>query len=691
MTKSNEIENTMGVLRRFILNEFENWNRLSKRIQLEAMSSISQIKDAGQLADTIVSHLDVKTEDKQKVLECFEIEERLKLVYSLIKKEIAILNARNELDKKIKSQIEEAQRKYYLNEMIRATSEKLEESGGSNDDTITKYEKKIKTTKLSAEAREQAISDLERYKKMNNTLPEATNILNYLNWLLDLPWEKYAKNKINLKSAKEILDQSHYGMEKIKKRIVRFLAVLKRVKKLKGQILCLVGPPGIGKTSLPESIAKATGRKFVRMSLNGVTDTSEIRGHRKTYVSSMPGKIIQCITKADSANPIFLLDEIDKMGKGFSGDPASALLEVLDPEHNKHFVDHYMGVEFDLSNVVFIATANTLNLPPPLADRMEIIELSGYTEDEKVEITRRHLIPTLSKEHGLYEKEWEISDDALRKVIRLYTRESGIRNLKKKLAELIGEAIVRISMEKIQRVAVSIDNIKDYLGVHKFHYGDVEEESLIGITTGLAYTESGGDILAIESVLMPGKGEIKYTGKLGEVMQESVKAAYSYVRSCCLKFGIKSKQFQTHDIHLHVPEGAIPKDGPSAGIAICTSIVSLMTKIPVSRAVAMTGEITLRGRVLAIGGLKEKLLAALRVGISTVVLPRENEKDIEELPNNIKEGLKLVFVKNVDEVIYTALTATPTPITIDELIEQERNLPLQKEGNKFSSTKLLKH
>ncbi|WP_339047477.1 endopeptidase La [Candidatus Mesenet endosymbiont of Phosphuga atrata] len=689
--KSNKVRDSVEALRESILSEFRNWNKFSKRIQFEGMDPINQIKDAGHLADKIASHLSARTEDKQRILECFKIEVRLELVYFLIKKEIAILDAKNELDKKIKSQIEEAQRKYYLSEMIKATSEKLENSEENNEHTVDKYEKKVKTTKLSAEAKAKAISDLKRYKKMNNTLPEATVIANYLDWLLDLPWGKYTKTKIDLESAAKILDQSHYGMEKVKKRIIEFLAVLERVKELKGQILCLVGPPGIGKTSLPESIAQAIGRKFVRMSLNGVKDTSEIRGHRRTYIASMPGRIIQCIKKAGSANPLFLLDEIDKIGKDFSGDPASALLEVLDPEHNKHFVDHYMEVEFDLSNVMFIATANTLNLPPPLIDRMEIIELSGYTEDEKVEITKNHLIPKLTKEHGLYEKEWEISDDALRKTIRLYTRESGIRNLKEKLSALMRKAIVEISTKKTQQVAVNVANLKDYLGVHKFRYGDVEEENLIGVTTGLAYTESGGDILAIESVLMPGKGEIKYTGKLGEVMQESIKAAYSYIRSCCLKFGIKSKQFQTNDIHLHVPEGATPKDGPSAGIAICTSIVSLMTKIPVNRVVAMTGEVTLRGRVLAIGGLKEKLLAALRVGINTVILPKQNEKDIEELPSNIKEGLKLIFVKNVDEVIFAALTATPTPIIADEFIEQEKNLPLQKESNNFSSTKSLKH
>lgn len=691
LTKSGKVKASIEVLRGFILNEFGNWNKLSKKIQFEAMDSISRIKDLGQFADIVTSHLNAKTEDKQKVLECFKIEERFELVYSLIKEDIAILNAKTELDKKIKSQIEEAQRKYYLNEMIKATSEKLEENGENNECSVDKYEKKIKTTKLSAEAKEKAIGDLKRYKKMNSISPEATVIANYLDWLLDLPWGKYTKTKVDFENAAKILDQSHYGMEKVKKRTIEFLAVLERVKKLKGQILCLVGPPGIGKTSLPESIAQATGRKFVRMSLNGVKDTSEIRGHRRTYIASMSGRIIQCIKKAGSSNPLFLLDEIDKIGKDYSGDPASALLEVLDPEHNKHFVDHYMEVEFDLSNVMFIATANTLNLPPPLIDRMEIIELSGYTEDEKVEITKHHLIPKLTKEHGLHEKEWEISDDALRKVIRLYTRESGIRNLREKLATLMRKALVEILTKKTQQVAVNVDNLKDYLGVHKFHYGDVEGEDLIGVTTGLAYTESGGDILAIESVLMPGKGEIKYTGKLGEVMQESIKAAYSYVRSCCLKFGIKSKQFQIHDIHLHVPEGATPKDGPSAGIAICTSIVSLMTKIPVSRTVAMTGEITLRGRVLAIGGLKEKLLAALRSGINTVILPKQNEKDIEELPSNIKENLKLIFVENVDEVICAALTEKFTPITIDEFIEQEKNLPLQKESNNLSSTKLFKH
>ncbi len=690
--KYDEVESYgIEALRRSVLSEFENWNKLSKKIQLEVIHSIKQIKDIGQLADVIASHLNIKVADKQSILESYEVEKRLELVYYLIGKEVGILNTQSNLYKKIKSKVENTQRIYYLNEQLKAIREELGESEEHDISTASEFEKKIDKVKLSTEAKEKAVNDLKRYRKMNPITPEATVISSYLHWLLDLPWEKYTETKINLESAAKILDQNHYGMKKVKERIVEFLAVLKRVKKLKGQVLCLVGPPGVGKTSLAKSIAKATGRNFVRMSLGGIHDESEIRGHRRTYIGSMPGKIIQHMKKAKSSNPLFLLDEIDKIGTDFRGDPASALLEVLDSEHNKHFVDHYIEVEFDLSNVMFIATANTLNLPLPLIDRMEIIQLSGYTEDEKVEIAKNHLIPKLSVEHGLHKRELEISDDVLYKIIRLYTRESGIRGLEKELAKLMRKAVKEILTKKTKQVIIDVDNLKNYLGVHKFDYGTIEEEDLIGMVTGLAYTEVGGDILTIESVLMPGKGEIKYTGKLGEVMQESVKAAYSYVRSHCLEFGIKSKQFQTYDIHLHVPEGAVPKDGPSAGIAICTSIVSLMTKIPVSKSIAMTGEITLRGRVLPIGGLKEKLLAALRSGITTVAIPKQNEKDIEELPNNVKEGLNFVFVKNVDEVVYAALIKKPTPITIDEFIEQEKSLPLQKEGSSYSSTTLLKH
>ncbi len=524
---------------------------------------------------------------------------------------------------------------------------------------------------------------------MNPISPEATVISSYLHWLLDLPWRKYKDAKINLNAAKKILDENHYGIEKVKDRIIEFLAVLKRVKEIKGPILCLVGPPGVGKTSLAKSMAKAVGRDFVRISLGGIRDESEIRGHRKTYIGSMPGKIIQHMKKANSCNPLFLLDEIDKMGSDSRGDPASALLEVLDTDHNKHFTDHYLEVEFDLSSVMFVATANSLNLPHPLRDRMEIIQLSGYTEDEKISIATHHLIPKLKKEHGLHQKEWKITNEALYELIRLYTRESDVRSMERELAKLMRKAVKAILTDKNKKISVEIGNLQDYLGVRKYTFGIAENESLVGIVTGLAYTETGGDILMIESVLIPGKGEIKYTGKLGEVMQESIKAAYSYVRSNCLFFGINPEKFQNNDIHLHVPEGAVPKDGPSAGSAVCTSIVSLMTNISVNKSVAMTGEVTLRGRVLAIGGLREKLLAALRGSIKTVIIPSENEKDMQEIPANIKEGINVIFVKNIDEVIKIALTRPITSIDGDS----QNSLPssIENKDSTFSALETLKH
>ncbi|WP_081326530.1 endopeptidase La [Wolbachia pipientis] len=649
-------------LKRSIIDAFHDWHKLNKKNQSEPLvNSIDHIQEAGQLADTITSYLNVKISDKQSILETYNLKQRLEKILTLIEREISILNAQNRLYKTVKSQVESSQRVYYLNEQLKAIQKELGEVENSDEgNTFSEFEKKINETQLSQEAREKAITELKRYKKMNPVSPEATVISSYLYWLLELPWGKYKDTKIHLNTAKKILDQNHYGIEKVKDRILEFLAVLKRVKEIRGPILCLVGPPGVGKTSLAKSIAKAVDRDFVRMSLGGVHDESEIRGHRKTYIGSMPGKIIQHMKKANSCNPLFLLDEIDKMGTDLRGDPASALLEVLDTEHNKHFTDNYLEVEFDLSSVMFVATANSLNLPYALRDRMEIIQLSGYTEEEKVSIATHYLIPKLKQEHGLQNKEWNITTDALYKLIRLYTRESGIRSMEKELAKLMRKAVKEISTEKGKKISIEVDNLSNYLGVRKYTFGMAESENLVGVVTGLAYTESGGDILMIESVLIPGKGEIQYTGKLGEVMQESIKASYSYIRSKCLFFNIKPEIFQNNDIHIHVPEGAIPKDGPSAGVAVCTSIVSLMSNIPVNRNVAMTGEVTLRGRVLAIGGLREKLLAALRGSIETVIIPSENEKDMQEMPKNIKEKLNVVFAKSVDEVIKVALVNTST-------------------------------
>ncbi|AGJ98709.1 ATP-dependent protease La [Wolbachia endosymbiont of Drosophila simulans wNo] len=687
----NEDNIDLEALRRSVIDAFDNWCKLSKKSRPEIIiDPIDQVKEVNQIVDMIASHLNIKVSDKQNILEVYNPKERLKKVFALIEREISILSAQNRLYKTIKSQVESTQKVYYLNEQLKAIQKELGEfENGDEGNILNEFEKKINETKLSEEAKEKAITDLKRYKKMNPISPEATVISSYLHWLLDLPWGKYKDAKINLNAAKKILDENHYGIEKVKDRIIEFLAVLKRVKEIKGPILCLVGPPGVGKTSLAKSMAKAVGRDFVRISLGGIRDESEIRGHRKTYIGSMPGKIIQHMKKANSCNPLFLLDEIDKMGSDSRGDPASALLEVLDTEHNKHFTDHYLEVEFDLSSVMFVATANSLNLPHPLRDRMEIIQLSGYTEDEKISIATHHLIPKLKKEHGLHQKEWEITNEALYELIRLYTRESGVRSMKRELAKLMRKAVKAILTDKNKKISVETGNLQDYLGVRKYTFGIAENESLVGIVTGLAYTETGGDILMIESVLIPGKGEIKYTGKLGEVMQESIKAAYSYVRSNCLFFGIKPEKFQNNDIHLHVPEGAVPKDGPSAGSAVCTSIVSLMTNISVNKSVAMTGEVTLRGRVLAIGGLREKLLAALRGSIKIVIIPSENEKDMQEIPANIKEGINVIFAKNIDEVIKIALTRPITSIDGDN----QNSLPssIENKDSTFSALETLKH
>lgn len=682
----------LEALRRSVIGAFDSWCKLNKKNQPDIIvNPVEQIKEIDLLVDTIVSYLNIKASDKQSILETYGPGERLRKTFTFIEREISILNAQNRLYKTIKSQVESTQKAYYLNEQLKAIQKELGEfENGEEGNIINEFEKKIEETKLSQEAREKAITELKRYKKMNPISPEATVISNYLYWLLDLPWGKYKDAKINLNAAKKILDENHYGIEKVKDRIIEFLAVLKRVKEIKGPILCLLGPPGVGKTSLARSMARAVGRDFVRIALGGVRDESEIRGHRKTYIGSMPGKVIQHMKKANSCNPLFLLDEIDKMGSDSRGDPASALLEVLDTEHNKHFTDHYLEVEFDLSSVMFVATANSLNLPHPLHDRMEIIQLSGYTEDEKISIAKYHLIPKLKKEHGLRQKEWNITDDALYELIRLYTRESGVRSMERELAKLMRKAVKEILEGKNKKICVGVNDLQGYLGVRKYTFGIAENESLVGVVTGLAYTETGGDILMIESVLIPGKGEIKYTGKLGEVMQESIKAAYSYIRSNCLFFGIKPEKFQNNDIHLHLPEGAVPKDGPSAGSAICTSIVSLMTNIPADKSVAMTGEVTLRGRVLAIGGLREKLLAALRGSIKTVIIPSENEKDMQEIPASIKEKVDVVFVKNIDEVIKIALIQPTIPIESDNGSNAPSSSVKNKDDN-FSGLETLKH
>ncbi|MGL9718208.1 MAG: endopeptidase La [Wolbachia sp.] len=682
----------LEALRRSVIGAFDSWCKLNKKNQPDIIvNPVEQIKEIDLLVGTIVSYLNIKASDKQSILETYGPGERLRKTFTFIEREISILNAQNRLYKTIKSQVESTQKAYYLNEQLKAIQKELGEfENGEEGNIINEFEKKIEETKLSQEAREKAITELKRYKKMNPISPEATVISNYLYWLLDLPWGKYKDAKINLNAAKKILDENHYGIEKVKDRIIEFLAVLKRVKEIKGPILCLLGPPGVGKTSLARSMARAVGRDFVRIALGGVRDESEIRGHRKTYIGSMPGKVIQHMKKANSCNPLFLLDEIDKMGSDSRGDPASALLEVLDTEHNKHFTDHYLEVEFDLSSVMFVATANSLNLPHPLHDRMEIIQLSGYTEDEKISIAKYHLIPKLKKEHGLRQKEWSITDDALYELIRLYTRESGVRSMERELAKLMRKAVKEILEGKNKKICVGVNDLQGYLGVRKYTFGIAENESLVGVVTGLAYTETGGDILMIESVLIPGKGEIKYTGKLGEVMQESIKAAYSYIRSNCLFFGIKPEKFQNNDIHLHLPEGAVPKDGPSAGSAICTSIVSLMTNIRVDKSVAMTGEVTLRGRVLAIGGLREKLLAALRGSIKTVIIPSENEKDMQEIPASIKEKVEVVFVKNIDEVIKIALTQPAIPIESDNGSNAPSSSVKNKDDN-FSGLETLKH
>ena len=659
--ESKELE----ALGRSVVTQFEQYIRLNKKIPPEVLVSINQIEDPGKLADTVASHLALKISEKQELLEIATVAERLERVYSHMESEIGVLQVEKKIRNRVKRQMEKTQREYYLNEQLKAIQKELGETEDGRDESA-ELEERIQKTKLSKEAREKALGEVKKLKSMSPMSAEATVVRNYLDWILSIPWKKHSRVKKDIRQAQEVLDTDHYGLEKVKERILEYLAVQQRTNQVKGPILCLVGPPGVGKTSLGQSIARATGRNFVRMSLGGVRDESEIRGHRRTYIGSMPGKIIQAMKKAKASNPLFLLDEVDKIGQDWRGDPASALLEVLDPEQNATFNDHYLEVDYDLSDVLFVTTANTMNMPAPLLDRMEIIRIPGYTEDEKVEIGKRHLIDKQLKANGLKKGEWSISDEAIRDIIRYYTREAGVRNLERELASLTRKAIKQIMMGERQKITVSRRNLESYLGVRRFRYGEAETEDMVGITTGLAWTEVGGELLSIEALMVPGKGKMTITGKLGSVMQESIQAARSYVQSRALRYGIKPPIFTKKDIHVHVPEGAIPKDGPSAGVAMVTSIVSVLTGIPVRRDVAMTGEITLRGRVLPIGGLKEKLLAALRGNLKTVLIPKDNEKDLAEIPDNVKRHLTIVPVSTVDDVLKHALTTPLTPIEWNE-------------------------
>jgi len=660
-----EDDKEQQALARSVVSQFEQYIKLNRKIPPEVLVSVNQIDDASKLADTVASHLALKIPEKQQLLEIIPISERLERIYGLMEGEIGVLQVEKRIRGRVKRQMEKTQREYYLNEQMKAIQKELGESEDGRDETA-ELEDRIKKTKFSKEAREKADAELKKLRNMSPMSAEATVVRNYLDWMLSIPWKKRSKVKKDINLAEQILDEDHYGLAKVKERILEYIAVQVRTKKLKGPILCLVGPPGVGKTSLGKSIAHATGRNFVRMSLGGGRDEAEMRGHRRTYIGSMPGKIIQGMKKAKTSNPLFLLDEIDKLGADWRGDPSSALLEILDPEQNSTFQDHYLEVEYDLSDVMFITTANTLRMPQPLLDRMEIIRIPGYTEDEKKEIALRHLIPKQTKDHALKEGEWSLSSGALTDLIRYYTREAGVRNLEREIASLLRKAIKKIVAGEKAKIAVTSRNLDKYAGVRRFRYGEMEEEDLVGVVTGLAWTEVGGELLTIESAILPGKGKMMTTGKLGDVMKESVQAAESYVRSRAITFGIKPTLFEKKDIHVHVPEGAIPKDGPSAGVGMITSIVSALTGIPVRRDLAMTGEITLRGRVLPIGGLKEKLLAAVRGRIAKVLIPKDNEKDLADIPDNIKKAIEIVPVTMVDEVMEHALTRPLVPIKWDE-------------------------
>jgi ATP-dependent Lon protease len=667
-------DKTIIAISRQVVSRFEDFVKLNTKVASEVVSSLKDINDPSKIADTIASQMTGSVSEKQKLLEIFNLEERLNDILNLLDGELSVLQVEKKIKRRVKNQMEKTQKEYYLNEQMKAIQKELDDDEEGIDD-IAEIEEKIKNTKLSKEALEKTKNELKKLKQMSPMSAEATVVRNYLDWILDIPWGKKKKVKKDIGMAQKTLDKDHYGLDKVKDRITEYLAVQNRSKKIKGPILCLVGPPGVGKTSLGKSIAAATGREFIRMSLGGVRDESEIRGHRRTYIGSMPGRIVQSLKKVKTTNPLFLLDEIDKLGSDFRGDPASALLEVLDPEQNNAFNDHYLEVDYDLSQVMFVTTANSLDIPQALADRMEIIRIAGYTEDEKLEIAKRHLIEKTKESNGLSEKEWSVSDDAIQSVIRYYSREAGVRGLEREINSLARKAVKDIALNKSDSVNVTSENISDYLGVKKYRYGKTENDDLVGVVTGLAYTEVGGDILNVEAVMLPGNGKIKATGKLGDVMKESIDAASSFVRSRAVNYGIEPPIFQRKDIHVHVPEGATPKDGPSAGVAMVVAIISVMAEIPIKNDVAMTGEMSLRGRVLPIGGLKEKLLAATRSGIKTVLVPSENKRELSEVPENIKEKLDIKLISNIDEALDYALTKKPVAIEWDEkawLAEQKK-------------------
>ncbi|SMX31681.1 endopeptidase La [Octadecabacter ascidiaceicola] len=659
---------TIEALTRSVAKEFERYAKVKKNIPEEALGAVSEASEPAKLADLVAGHLGIEVEQRQELLETLSVSERLEKVYGFMQGELSVLQVEKKIKTRVKTQMERTQREYYLNEQMKAIQKELGD-GEEGEGEVAELEAKIAKTKLSKEAQEKVDGELKKLKNMSPMSAEATVVRNYLDWILSIPWGKKSRVKKDLGKAEAILDGDHYGLDKVKERIVEYLAVQQRSQKLKGPIMCLVGPPGVGKTSLGKSVAKATGREFIRISLGGVRDESEIRGHRRTYIGSMPGKIIQALKKAKTTNPLILLDEIDKMGQDFRGDPASAMLEVLDPEQNGTFVDHYLEVEYDLSNVMFLTTSNSYNMPGPLLDRMEIIPLSGYTEDEKREIAKQHLLGKVMKNHGLKESEFTLEDSALTSMIRYYTREAGVRNLEREIAKVARKAVTKIVKKEVESVVVTEDNIEDFLGVKKHRFGLAEESDQIGVVTGLAYTSVGGELLNIEALRLPGKGRMKTTGKLGDVMKESIDAASSYVRSISPQIGVKPPEFDKLDIHVHVPDGATPKDGPSAGLAMVTSIVSVLTKIPVRKDIAMTGEVSLRGNAMPIGGLKEKLLAALRGGIKTVLIPEENVKDLADIPDNVKEGLQIIPVTHASEVLKHALISEPQAVEWDQEAE----------------------
>ena len=669
-----------NLLSQALINKFNKLSKSSKKFSEESNINFKNISNPDVIANKAVSTLGIELEEKQKILETLNIQKKLEIIIGHLDSELELMSVEKRIRGRVKNQMEKTQREYYLNEQLKAIQKELGEIEEGKDE-LKQLEEEIKKAKMPKEAEEKSFSELKKLKTMSPMSAESTVVRNYLDWMVSLPWNEKSVVSTDLDKAEKILDCDHYGLEKVKDRILEFLAVQSRIKKIKGPILCLVGPPGVGKTSLGKSIAKATGREFVRMSLGGVRDEAEIRGHRRTYIGSLPGKIIQMMKKAGKTNPLFLLDEIDKVGMDYRGDPSSALLEALDPEQNKDFNDHYLEVDYDLSNVMFVTTANTLNIPGPLLDRMEIIRLAGYTEEEKLEIAKKYLLPKQLKDNGLKENELKINEDEILEIIRRYTKESGVRGLEREISKLARKSVKEIVTKKTKTIEISKDNIDEYLGVKKFKYGEIEKTDMVGVVTGLAWTEVGGELLSIETVVMPGKGKLEYTGKLGDVMKESIKASKSFIRSRCLDYGIIPPIFEKKDFHVHVPEGATPKDGPSAGIAMVTSIVSALTNIPVKKDVAMTGEITLRGRVLPIGGLKEKLLAALRGGITTAIIPSENEKDLKEIPQNVKDGLKIIPVDNVDQVLKIALAKQTNSINwieVDEINQKTTSTVEQK-------------